>query len=201
MTDNVTAQLRRVLAAVAAELDGWRMVTPHDHGASLYHGETGARIYARPETSHAGTVLARLKLTAGVPDGASYSDGDYGRHDQPVPSITVGADRDTAQLARDIGRRITSAAITYHGDVAARMSRRLAAVDAQAKRARELSAVMGGAAREVRGTWRADVPQTASGRLYGELTPDYGGETVRAELRGMTAAQARELAKLIGRWT
>lgn len=191
MTDNETAQLRDVLAAVAANLPGWHVDTPHDHNARLMH-TTGARVYARMERG-------RIKLTAGIPDGASYAEGDYGRSADRVPVATVAPDRDPVSIARGIARGIAPAAVDYFADVSARMGARIAAGNARETFAGELAAVMGGRVwQSHRDGWRADVPTSAA--FYGELIPDHAATSGRCELRGLTADQLRELAAMVGRW-
>lgn len=199
----IRAKLTGTLEAVAPLLSGeWSVETPHDHGAQLVSAD-GVTVWARVETY--GAKSGRLTLSAGVPDGYEYSAGDT--HGLDRPEITVSPDRDPVALARDIDRRLIPAAVDYWQAVSDRIARRHAALSARESLAGELAGVMGTTAREWRGDWSAPVPDALSGRgagevnVYGEMTADYAGESVRLELRGLSPEMARELAAVIAGWT
>lgn len=206
MIDDGTRTMRETLAAVLEHLEGWHLETPYEHGANLVNGD-GVRIWARLETY--GANAGKCELSAGSPDGASYSEGDYGRRDETRPEVRVSLTRSPEVIARDLARRLLPAAVAYWETVAGRVSARLERAAARERVAGELAGVMSTTAREWRGDWRADIPNVKGAPIgngsdghhtvYGEFTAD-GADSVRLELRGMTPAQARELAAVIAGW-
>jgi hypothetical protein len=193
---------RRLHAAVRAIVrhlpEEWRTVeTPYDHGARVV-GPDGAHFYVRLGTY--GAELGRLLFTAGTPDGAEFSAGDW--HGVDHVEMTAASGRDPAAIARDIVRKLIPGTLARHAEITGRIVRRTARANAVEAAARELAGRMGTTARERRGDWRADTP---SGVGYGGMTPSaYGdaGDDVRVtvELRGIPMARACELAELIRGW-
>lgn len=194
-------RLRDTLERIATALgDGWTVDAPHDSGARLIT-PGGVRIWANVETY--GAHKGKLHLTGGLPDGADYSAGDYGRHDDKSPEIRVSMDRDPEAIARDITRRLADRACTYWTAVSERIASRTAAAGAREALARELAAIMGSDARERRNDWEADLPPALAGEpyTYGGMVPNYGADSVTVEIRNATPDQARELARVIRAWT
>jgi hypothetical protein len=192
-------EVHDVVRDIAAELPSdWQMVeTPHDHGARVV-GPDGAHFYVRLGTY--GAELGRLMFTAGTPDDADYSAGDW--HGVDHVEMTAAADRAPAAIARDIVRKLIPGTLARHAEITGRIVRRTARANAVQTAARELAGRMGTTARERRGDWQADTP---SGVGYGGMTPSaYGdaGDDVRVtvELRGIPMARACELAELIRGW-
>lgn len=192
---------RTLAAEIATHLEGWRVDSPYDHSAHLVRESDGVTLWLRTnDYQHRG----RLVVSAGVPDGTSYSDGDT--HGIDRPEITVGLTRGAEIMAREITRRLIPGAVTMWEEVAGRIERRTAAKDARETLARELAKIMGSQARELRGEWEADLPDALRGDartgryVYGDITPDYDGTSARVEIRGMSADMARELAALVATW-
>lgn len=203
------ARAAAVADAVAAHVDGWESEhdTPaegeHRANPKLVHPATGARVYVSPVTYGAGGGV-RVELSAAVPSNAVHSQGDYQGIDRP--EISVKSDRDAAALAKDVERRLLPAAIEYHAEVSGRIERRTAAANRRETLARELADIMGGTASAGRDDrWKASLPDRLRGQrpetayTYGDMTPDSDGE-VTAEIRNMTAQEARQLAALIAGW-
>lgn len=203
MINEDTARMREILTEVAGMMPGtWTLEPMHDHGARFVNAD-GVRIWARLETY--GANAGKVDLTAGMPDEANYSAGDYGR--EKTPEIRVSLERPPAVLARDIARRIVPAAIAHWDAVSGRIAARVAANNAREILARDLAGIMGTTAREWRNEWQANVPdvshESADGHrrcLYGHFSADYDGTSAQLELRGMTPAQAREVAALVATW-
>lgn len=198
-------ELVRAVSAIADQLEGFEL-EPVDPGTCLKLVGTdgdavGVRLWVSPITYGAGA--GRLTIAAGVPDGAEYSQGDY--RGLTRPEITASPDRAPSAVARDIVRRLVPDAVTYWRAVEANVLRRTAGESRRADMAAELAAAMGPrgyvftphASRYP----RADI-RHGSDRLYGHLEPvDGSPEYATAELRGMTYAQALELAALVAQWT
>jgi hypothetical protein len=188
--------LHDAVRAIAAELPA---ETPHDHGARIV-GPGRAHFYVRLGTY--GAESGRLLFSAGTPDGAEYSAGDW--HGVDTPKMTAASDRPAAAIARDIVRKLIPGTIERHAVITGRITRRLARANGRETAARELAGRMAGTARECRGDWRADVPDAMDG--YGHMTPsaydDHGADIrVTVELRGIPMARALELADIIRGWT
>jgi hypothetical protein len=192
-------ELHDVVRDIAAELPSdWRTVeTPYDHGARVV-GPDGAHFYVRLETY--GAQTGRLMFSAGTPDGADYSAGDW--HGVDDASMTAASDRAPAAIARDIVRKLIPGTLARHAEITGRIVRRTARANAVETAARELAGRMGTAAREWRGDWQADTPD---GVGYGHMAPSAYGDAgddmrVTVELRGIPMARALEVADIIRGW-
>jgi hypothetical protein len=192
-----------VVRDIATHLDGWEMPAPdYDHGAHLI-GPGGARMWVRLGTY--GGETGRLLFTAGTPDGADYSAGDW--HGIDSHEMTAGADRDPAAIAREVTRKLIPGTLERHRLIVERIARRTDAASARETLARELGDIMGTRAQEWRGDWQAGIPDGLTyvdgehtRTTYGDMKPDYDGASVAVSLRGLSADHARELAALIGSW-
>jgi hypothetical protein len=121
-----------------------------------------------------------------------------------TPKITVNPARGATAVARDITRRLIPDALEYWQTIAGRIARRKSAANAREVLASELAGIMGTTAREWRGEWQADIPAGIArgdgGTTYGDMTADYEGVAVTVTLRGLSAANARQVAELVRSW-
>ena len=195
MSNNArTEQINTAGAAIAEHLHGWTWHTPGDmRSGRLVHDETGAFLYVS-QVGY-GDKVERLEVSSGVPEGASYGDGDY-PHDVKRPEVTVSAERDPATVARDLARRLVPAALDYYAAVRENMARRLAAAAARETLAQELAGLMGSSGWDYPGKgWQAPTPHAFPG--YGQMTPDYRAESVQVELSSVPLDMARDIARMI----
>lgn len=188
--------VRDIAAAMPAD---WQTVeTPHDHGARIV-GPDGAYMHVRIGTY--GAESGRLLFSAGTPDGADYSAGDW--HGVDTHEMTAAADRDPAVIAREVTRKLIPGTLERHAVISGRITRRLARANGAESAARELATVFGTTAHESRGDWRADV--TDAPGVYGGMSTsayDNDGADIRVhvDVRGISLAHALELAQLIASW-
>lgn len=193
----LAGQLEAIAAHLPADAGAWKVDTDHaDYGDRAPHlvRADGVTLWAHTVTY--GPGAGRLEISAGVPEGASYSDGDTR---DKRPSVTVDPTRPADTLAKDIGRRLIPAAVTYWETVSARIAAREARQGTAEALATELGAIMRTSAREGRDghIWTVSTPDGVGS--FGHVET-YDGETVTVELRGLSAARARELAGILAGW-